>query len=94
MADIVCIDRHEFEGHRITTKAGNILLIKGAQGFLGCGYFRVDTANKINEAVAIVRGVKSYADMLEATVTEVSDSAAQLGITIGCTGKAALLKLL
>lgn len=91
--DKVMIDHHTFEGANIPSENAKILLIKNANGFLGCGYFSVETANKLKEAVAIVRGVNSYDDMLNATVTAVSEKAAGMGIKEGDSGKEALLKL-
>lgn len=93
MIDKVSVDGHEFDGHLIKTSAASILLIKGTKGFLGCGYFKIETANKLHEAVAIVTGVKCYTDMLNAKVVEVSSAAAELGINIGCSGRDALLKM-
>jgi uncharacterized protein YunC (DUF1805 family) len=91
--DTVTIDHHAFEGICIDSENAKIILIKNKKGFLGCGYFSVATANKLKEAVAIVRGVASYDDMLNATVVEISEKAAALGIKEGDSGKAALLKL-
>jgi len=48
-------------------------------------------ANKVNDVCAIVTGVKTPNDMLDAKVVAVSTAAAQLGIKEGITGKEALL---
>jgi len=76
----------------IKIKAGNapVLLIKAKNGFLGCSYFSVETANRIGDALAIVSGVSEFGDMLEAEVKSVSDKARELGIAIGMKGKDAL----
>ena len=89
----VRIDNQDFEGVEIPTPTANILMIKGQKGFLGCGYFDIETANKLNEPVAIVTGVKTYDDMLEAKVIKVSQSAQELGVKLDLTGKEALLLL-
>lgn len=91
--DKVTVDNHTFEGANIPSENANILLIKNVKGFLGCGYFSVETANKLKEAVAIVRGVANYDDMLNAKVVSVSEKAAEMGIKEGDSGKEALLKL-
>jgi uncharacterized protein YunC (DUF1805 family) len=90
----IVIDGHEFEGHRIPTQSANIILIKAANGFLGCGYFSVETADKLRENVAIVTGVKTYDDMLKASVVKLSAAAQQAGITAGMSGREALLKMI
>lgn len=63
-----------------------LLIIKGSKGFLACGYISVETCNKTNEACAIVSGVKTHDDMLEAEVKAVSKKAEKLGIQAGMKG--------
>lgn len=89
----ILIDDKKFEASKISTSHANILMIKAKQGFLGCGYFDVETANKLEEPIAIVTGVKSFEDMLEAKVIKLSNAALSLGLTEGISGKDALLKL-
>ncbi|MHB9139024.1 MAG: YunC family protein [Victivallaceae bacterium] len=90
----IVIDGHEFEGYRIPTQSANIILIKAANGFLGCGYFSVETADKLRESVAVVTGVKTYDDMLKASVVKLSAAAQQAGITAGMSGRETLLKMI
>ena len=68
-------------------------MIKGTKGFLGCGWFSIETADKLEERVAIVKGVRSYDDMLEASVVAVSAAAEAAGVTLGMTGAEALLAI-
>jgi uncharacterized protein YunC (DUF1805 family) len=88
----IVIDGKEFTGWRIPTESATILLIKGLYGFIGCGYFDIETANKLNEHVAIVTGVKSFDDMLKAEVVKCSDAATAVGVKKGMSGKEVLLK--
>lgn len=74
----------------IKTSHSNILLIKAKQGFLGCAYFSVETANKLQEPLAIVTGVACQEDMLKAKVIAVSQAAIELGIEKDMSGKEAL----
>jgi uncharacterized protein YunC (DUF1805 family) len=67
-----------------------LLIIKGTQGFLACGYINVDTCNVTEDACAIVKGVSSFDDMKKATVVAVSVAAANLGIKVGDSGEQAL----
>ena len=89
------VDKYEFEGYRIPTQSVNILLIKAKHGFLGCGYFSIDTANRLQETVAIVSGIQTYDDMLNSTVVVVNVSAAaeKNGIAKGMSGRDAMLKM-
>ncbi len=82
------------EGYAVPTANTSILLIKAPHGFLGCGYFSLETAEKVGDAAVIVTGVKNFEDMLAAKVKAVSPAAAALGITTEMNGRQALLKLI
>ncbi len=88
------LDGHVLEGHLIATNHTKVLLIKAPRGFLGCGYFSVETADKVGDAAAIVTGVGSFDDMLAAKVAKCSAAARELGVECGMTGREALKKLL
>ncbi len=49
-----------------------LLTIRGKTGFLSCSYIDVTTCDRTNEACAIVSGVMTHQDMLEAEVKAVS----------------------
>ena len=87
------IGENLFEGYEIPTPNSVILLIKAERGFLGCGYFSRETADKVGDAAVIVTGVKTFEAMLGAKVKAVSAAAAALGVTTEMNGKEALLKL-
>ena len=67
-----------------------LLISKAARGFLACGYINVETCNRTGEACAIVSGVKSHDDMLQAEVKAVSEAASRLGVKPGMSGAEAL----
>jgi uncharacterized protein YunC (DUF1805 family) len=67
-----------------------LLVIRGSKGFLGCGYINIETCNKTSEACAIVTGVKTHDDMLNAEIKAVSTEAAKLGVRTGMKGEEAL----
>jgi uncharacterized protein YunC (DUF1805 family) len=67
-----------------------LLIIKGAKGFLACGYINVETCNKTGEACAIVTGVKTHDAMLNAEIKAVSMEAARRGVRVGMKGEEAL----
>ena len=90
MVKTIEIDGAVFSGAAIATPNATLLVITGSNGLLGCGYLSVATADKLNDALAVVRGVANFDDMLSASVCEVSAAAAQLGITVGMSGKDAL----
>jgi uncharacterized protein YunC (DUF1805 family) len=89
----VTIDGIAFEAVHVPTAKTNVLLIKAAGGFLGCGYFDVNVANRVGDAAAIVTGVKTVEQMLEAVVVRLSERAKECGVREGMTGREALLLL-
>lgn len=59
-------------------------------GCLGCGWFDVETANKVGEILAVVNGVSAPHDMLGAVVAKCSEKAIAIGINEGMPGRRAL----
>lgn len=82
---------NEFKTYRIPTNNTYVLIIAAENGFLGCAYINIEVANKVGDVCAIVTGVKTPEDMLEAHVIEVSNAAASLGVKKGMIGTEALL---
>ena len=74
--DKVTIDGRSYDAVSFPTAHSVVLMIRGGKGFLGCGYLSVATADKTGDALAIVSGVKTYDDMLNASVKAVSAAAA------------------
>lgn len=87
------IEGMELTGYTVPTPHASLLVIRSPKGMLGCGYINAAVADKLNDAAAIVSGVKNYDDMLAATVHTVSAAAAELGVTAGMTGLDALKKM-
>ncbi len=89
----ICIDGAEFYAIKVELSKAPLLLIKGKNGFLACGYINMETANKLGETAAIVTGVKTFDDMLEAKIKLFSDEAKKLGLDCNATGADFLKKL-
>ena len=79
------------EQHQITL-AAPLLIARGTKGMLACGYVNPATCEKTGEACAIVTGVRSFDDMLDAKIVAVSEKARALGVEIGRPGREALEK--
>jgi len=77
-------------GIRVRLKNANLLLIVAEKGFVGCGYFNIETADKIGDALALVTGVSTFEDVLNAKIIKASAKAKELGIAEGMTGRDAL----
>lgn len=82
---------NEFKPYSIPTINTSILVIAAENGFLACGYINIDVANRVGDICAIVTGVKTHEDMLEAHVVKMSEKAAELGVKKGMIGTEALL---
>ncbi|MEM1061603.1 MAG: DUF1805 domain-containing protein [Planctomycetota bacterium] len=67
-----------------------LLVVKGSRGVLACGYLSLDVLEKNGDAAALVRGVASFGDMLDATVRDVTAAARELGVSPEMTGREAL----
>jgi len=67
-----------------------LLLVVAERGFVMCGFLNVDVAEKLGVAAAVVSGVKSFEDVLNADVKAVASKAGALGVSVGMKGVDAL----
>lgn len=93
------IDKFEFDGKSFQGIKSTLpdlpplLLIKGKTGFVMCGYLNLEVAEKLDGAAAIVSGVSTFEEVLEAEIKSVTTKAESLGIKPGMVVKEALPKL-
>ena len=87
------VDGARLIGIEVEVTPPGIFILAGEKGFVGCGYFAADVANRAGHAVATVPGVSCWDDLLAKKVTEVSDAAAALGIAVGMSGREAAKRL-
>lgn len=74
-------------------KAPLVLLI-APKGYIMCGYLNLDTAERLGQVAAIVRGVNSIDEMLNKKISAATTQAKILGINEGTPVKEAIRKLL
>ena len=67
-----------------------LLLVVAEKGFVMCGFLNVEAAEKLDVAAAVVSGVKSFEDVLNAQVKAVTAKAKNLGVNVGMKGIDAL----
>ena len=67
-----------------------LLLVVAEKGFVMCGFLNVDAAEKLGVAAAMVSGVKSFEDVLDAEVKAATSKAKMLGVEAGMKGAEAL----
>ncbi|MDI6888429.1 MAG: DUF1805 domain-containing protein [Methanocellales archaeon] len=88
--ELVDVDGLRVMGIKVELTHAPVLLLVGKKGFVGCGYFSVETANKLGDVMAIVSGVSTFEDMLNATIISTSEKAQEMGIVTGMKGKDAV----
>lgn len=71
----------------------NLIVIRAKKGYIMCGYLSMETANRLEDIAAKVKGVKNLEDVLKAKIVEVSEKAKETGIKEGMTGKETLEKM-
>jgi len=77
------IDGRSVEALCMKLQEKNLIVLRGAKGYIMCGYLNMDAANKFNEAAVKITGVTSIDDALKASAAEVSVAAAALGAKPG-----------
>ena len=70
-----------------------LLLVVAEKGFVMCGFLNVDAAERLGVAAAMVSGVKSFEDVLDAKVKATTTKAKKLGIEVGMKGAEALKRM-
>jgi uncharacterized protein YunC (DUF1805 family) len=67
-----------------------MLLIIAEKGFVMCGLLNMESAERIGVAAAMVSGVKTFDDVLNAQVKAVTGKAKGFGVEVGMKGVDAL----
>ena len=67
-----------------------LLIIVAERGFVMCGFLNVEAAERLGVAAAMVSGVKTFEDVLEAEVRAATSRARALGVEEGMRGREAL----
>jgi uncharacterized protein YunC (DUF1805 family) len=70
-----------------------LLLIRAEKGFVMCGFLNIEAAEKLGVTAAMVSGVKTFEDVLDAQVKAVTSKAKSLGIEIEMKGAEALRRM-
>lgn len=63
-----------------------LLLVVAEKGFVMCGFLNADVAEKLGVVAAVVSGVKSFEEVLNANVKATTSKAEALGVSIGMKG--------
>jgi uncharacterized protein YunC (DUF1805 family) len=73
-----------FQGVKVTLPdLPPLILIKGDKGFVMCGYLNQEVAQRLDAVAAIVSGVNSFEDVLNAEINFSTTRAKELGLEPG-----------
>jgi uncharacterized protein YunC (DUF1805 family) len=92
--EMIQIKKGQLTGYCIDLGKAPLLILQAKKGYIMCGYLNMNTANKLGDIAGKVTGVKTYDDMLKATVIEVSENAKKEGLTEGMNAQYFLQSLL
>ncbi|MCW3984934.1 MAG: DUF1805 domain-containing protein [Candidatus Bathyarchaeota archaeon] len=67
-----------------------LVAVIGEKGFVMCGFLNVDVAERLGVTAAMVSGVKTFDDMLDAEIRAVTSEAEMRGIRQGMKGREAV----
>ncbi len=81
------------QGLELPLPGAPLVVAYAANGFVMCGYLNIETTDRLNVAAAMVRGVSTVDDLLQAKIQKVSAAAQKKGIREGMTGREALALL-
>ena len=84
MVENLDIDGKAFQGIKIELKGlPPMVLIEGDKGFVMCGYLNIDAAESLGAAAALVSGVNSWEDVLNAQIKTATTKAKAIGLEPG-----------
>lgn len=94
---MITINNIKFFASKTELNNAPLLVIYNKIGFLACGYIDVNTCNKLGDVAAIVRGVKTFDQMLDAQIVSLSEKAKELfagkNVKLPLTGREFLLNI-
>ena len=90
----ISLEKGEATGYCIDLGKAPLLIIQAKKGYVMCGYLNMNAADKIGDIAGKVTGVKTFDDMLNADVVEVSENAKLAGLKEGMNTKDFLNTLL
>jgi len=84
MVENLDVDGKIFQGLKVELKGlPPLVLIEGDKGFVMCGYLNVDAAESLGATAAVVSGVNSWEDVLNAQIKTATTKAKVMGLEPG-----------
>ena len=92
--EIIKLGKGKLTGYCIDLGKAPLIILQAKKGYIMCGYLNMNTANKLGDIAGKVTGVKTFDDVLKATVIEVSENAKKEGLKEGMNAQDFLKSLL
>lgn len=92
--EIIKLGKGKLTGYCIDLGKAPLIILQAKKGYIMCGYLNMNTANKLGDIAGKVTGVKTFDDVLKATVIEVSENAKKEGLKEGMNAQDFLKNLL
>ena len=86
---MIQVEKLEVEGKHLLglrvemPDAPPMLLLLGSRGFIMCGYLNLEVAERLGLAAAVVSGVNTFEDVLNAEIKAATSRAEALGLKVG-----------
>lgn len=80
-------------GVKVDLPKAPLVMIRADRGFAMCGYLNMESVNRTGEVAVRVTGVRTFDDVLNARIADISDEARKLGISEGMTAREALERM-
>jgi len=90
----ITLEKGKATGYCIDLGKAPLLIIQAKKGYVMCGYLNMNAANKMGDITGKVTGVRTFDDMLNTTVVEISENAKLAGLKEGMNTKDFLNTLL
>ena len=81
-------------GILIKLQHASLILIKANKGYVMCGYLNMNAANKFGDIAGRVTGVNTFDDVLNASISEFSENAKNMGFINGMKARNFLNELI
>ncbi len=83
------IEEAKVLGIKIDLPVAPLILLRGKNGFVMCGYLNIDAAEKLGVSCAMVSGVNTFEDVMNAEIKAVTTKAQDIGVKEGMKGREA-----
>lgn len=81
--DNIALEGRQFQFLRFDMGKAPLVILKGDNGYVMCGYMNMEAAEKLGDAGVRVTGVNDLKTVLDAKVLQCTSKAEKLGIKIG-----------